>query len=95
VELTTSIISVGQQRSAESILGRVYTPGPPQNPLRLALGPVDQSDENFSFLRNPADRTDFWDPLKYIPLDSSGKYYLTFWLEERSEYEWFQNEMWG
>src|ERR1700733_15704707 len=39
-------------------------PGPPQNPLRPELGPVDQSDENFSFLRNPADRTDFWDPLK-------------------------------
>jgi hypothetical protein len=70
-------------------------PGPPQNPLRPELGPVDQSDENFSFLRNPADRTDFWDPLKYIPLDSSGKYYLSFWFEDRSEFEWFQNEMWG
>ena len=70
-------------------------PGPPQNPLRPALGPVDQSDENFSFLRNPADRTDFWDPLKYIPLDSSGKYYLTFGFENRSEYEWFQNQLWG
>jgi hypothetical protein len=70
-------------------------PGPPQNPLRPALGPVDQSDENFSFLRNPANRTDFWDPVKYISLDPSGKYYLTFWFEDRSEYEWFQNEMWG
>ena len=38
-------------------------PGPPQNPLRPELGPNDQSEENFSFLRNPADRTDFWDPL--------------------------------
>src|SRR6202050_3067480 len=67
-------------------------PGPPENPLRPELGPVDQSNENFSFRRNPANRTDLWDPLKYIPLDSSGKYYLTFWFEDRSEYEWFQNE---
>jgi hypothetical protein len=70
-------------------------PGPPENPLRPALAPVGQADENFSFLRNPANRTDLWDPLKYIPLDSSGRYYLTFWFEDRSEYEWFQNEMWG
>jgi hypothetical protein len=37
----------------------------------------------------------FWDPLKYIPLDSAGEYYLTFGFEDRSEHEWFQNEMWG
>jgi hypothetical protein len=70
-------------------------PGPPQNPLRPVLAPVGQADENWSFLRNPANRTDLWDPLKYIPLDSSGNYYLTFWFEDRSEYEWFQNENWG
>jgi hypothetical protein len=52
-------------------------PGPPQNPLRPVLAPVGQADENWSFLRNPANRTDLWDPLKYIPLDSSGNYYLT------------------
>jgi hypothetical protein len=56
---------------------------------------MNQSDENFTFLRNPAERTDLWDPLKYIPLDQSGNYYLTFWFENRSEFEWFQNEMWG
>ncbi len=70
-------------------------PGPPENPLRPLLAPVGQADENWSFLRNPANRTDLWDPLKYIPLDSSGTYYLTFWFEDRSEFEWFQNEMWG
>jgi len=70
-------------------------PGPPENPLRPLLAPVGQADENWSFLRNPANRTDLWDSLEYIPLDSSGKYYLTFWFEDRSEFEWFQNEMWG
>jgi hypothetical protein len=81
------------------IRGWAQTPQPlppgPINPERPPLAPVDQSDENFTFLRNPAERTDFWDPIKYIPLNQSGNYYLTFWLENRSEYEWFQNEMWG
>ena len=63
--------------------------------LHPTLTPVDQVNENFSFLRNPANRTDFWDPFKYVPLDQSGNYYLTLWFENRSEYEWFQNEMWG
>jgi hypothetical protein len=70
-------------------------PGPPANPARPLLTPVDQADENWSFLRDPANRTDFWDPLKYIPLNRDGNYFLTFWFENRSEYEWFQNAAWG
>jgi len=71
-------------------------PGPPPNPERPApLTPVNQAEEDFSFLRNPANRTDPWDPLKYQPLNRDGDYYLTYWFENRSEYEWFQNEMWG
>lgn len=70
-------------------------PPGPNNPERPPLAPVDQSDENFTFLRNPANRTDLWDPLKYIPLDQSEENYLTFWFENRSEYEWFQNAAWG
>src|SRR5215471_2602694 len=70
-------------------------PGPPPNRERPPLAPVNQADENFSFLRDPANRTDLWDPLKYIPLNQNGDYYLTFWFENRSEYEWFQNERWG
>jgi len=67
----------------------------PQNPERPPLAPQGQADENWSFLSNQANRTDFWDPLKYIPLNQQGTYYLTFWFETRSEYEWFQNENWG
>jgi hypothetical protein len=70
-------------------------PPGPQNPERPPLAPQGQADQNWSFLSNPADRTDFWDPLKYIPLNEKGNYYLTFWFETRSEYEWFQNENWG
>jgi hypothetical protein len=37
-------------------------PGPPSNPERPALTPYP-SDEDFSFLEDPANRADFWDPL--------------------------------
>jgi hypothetical protein len=39
-------------------------PGPPPNRKRPALRPVNPADEDFSFLRNPANRPDPWDPLK-------------------------------
>jgi hypothetical protein len=70
-------------------------PGPPQDPTRPLLGPVDQADENFTFLKDPSKRTDFWDFLKYIPLNHAGTCYLTFGFESRSEYQWFQNANWG
>jgi hypothetical protein len=82
-----------------SVTARAQTPPPmppgPQNPERPPLAPQGQADQNWSFLSNPTDRTDFWDPLKYIPLNEERNYYLTFWFETRSEYEWFQNENWG
>jgi hypothetical protein len=70
-------------------------PGPRPNPARPQLTPVDQADENSTFLRDRANRTDLWDPLKYVPLNESGSFYLTLGFEERSEYEWFQNANWG
>jgi hypothetical protein len=70
-------------------------PGPQPNPARPPLAPVDQAEENFSFLRDPANRRDFWDPVKYVPLDQTGDSYLTFGFEARSEYEWFHNQMFG
>jgi hypothetical protein len=70
-------------------------PGPPPNPARPPLTPIDQAGENFTFLRDPSNRADLWDPLKYVPLDRTRDFYLTFGFEFRSEYEWFQNAMWG
>jgi hypothetical protein len=54
-----------------------------------------RQDENYSYLRNPACRTDFWDPIKYVPLSSSGDRYLTFGGEIREWYEGFRNANWG
>jgi hypothetical protein len=54
-----------------------------------------RQDENYTYLRNRACRTDFWDPVKYVPLSSSGDRYLTIGGEIREWYEGFQNANWG
>ena len=69
-----------------------------------ASGPVvpDRSykllreDEDWSFLRDPALRRDFWDPINYIPLRrSSDDWYLTMGGEAREVWEQTGNNNWG
>ncbi len=52
-------------------------------------------DEDYSYLRNPVNRTDFWDPVKFIPLNSQGNWYLSLGGEARERYEYFHNPSWG
>jgi hypothetical protein len=52
-------------------------------------------DEDYSYLRDPAARTDFFDPIKYIPLSERGDSYLTFGGQLRDRYEYFQNNLFG
>jgi len=51
--------------------------------------------ENYRFLQNPNQRTDFFDPIKYIPLNNSGSLYLTLGGETRQHYEFIDNNNWG
>jgi hypothetical protein len=48
---------------------------------------VERFEEDYSYLRNPALSTDFFDPLKFIPLDPSGDIYLTINGETRFRYD--------
>jgi hypothetical protein len=43
-------------------------------------------DEDYSYLADPSLRTDPWDPIKYIPLDASGRTYLSLGGEWRERY---------
>ncbi len=52
-------------------------------------------DEDFSYLRNPSMRTDFWDPIKYNPLNAAGTWYFSLGGEARERYEYFHNPSWG
>src|SRR6267378_2443276 len=57
--------------------------------------PLDRSEEDWSFLKDPELRTDPWDPLKYIALRNAPGWYLTLAGEERSFYERYRNYNWG
>ena len=54
------------------------------------------SDEDWSFLRDPALRQDFWDPIKYIRLrNHRDDWYLSVGGEVREAFERIGNDNWG
>src|SRR5688572_28696688 len=58
-------------------------PPPPYTPVRY--------NEDYSYLKDPDKRTDFFDPIKYIPLNESGDVYLSLGGQFRERYEYFNN----
>jgi hypothetical protein len=56
---------------------------------------LNRADEDYAYLRGPALRTDFWDPVKFIPLNESGIWYLSLGGEARERYEYFSHPNWG
>lgn len=52
-------------------------------------------EEDWSFLRDPTRRSDFWDPIKYIPLGGKDQWYLSIGGELRPYYEFYRHEEWG
>jgi hypothetical protein len=53
-------------------------------------------DEDWTFLRDPSLRQDFWDPIKYIPLSRSNEeWYMTIGGEAREVWEQIGNDNWG
>jgi hypothetical protein len=49
-------------------------------------------DEDYSFLADPAQRTEFWDAVKYIPLAGGRAGFLSFGGEARERFEAYENE---
>ena len=58
---------------------------PPFKPLRY--------DEDYTFLADPAERTEFWDAVKYIPLAGGDAGFLSFGGEARARLEAYENEL--
>jgi hypothetical protein len=48
-------------------------------------------EEDYSYLKDPSLRTDWWDPIKYIPLSSCDDSYLSVGGEVRERYEFIHN----
>ena len=51
--------------------------------------------ENYSYLKDPAERTDVFDPIKFIPLRDNGDTYLSLGGQLRERYEFFNNNTFG
>jgi hypothetical protein len=64
---------------------------PPARPPYQTL----RQEEDWSFLRDPARRTDYLDSIKYIPLRDEDEWYLSLGGEVRERYERFGNPTWG
>jgi hypothetical protein len=55
-----------------------------------------REDDDWSFLADPAQRQDFWDPIKYIPLRSDrNDWFLSMGGEAREIWEQIGNDNWG
>jgi hypothetical protein len=63
-------------------------PGPP--PFKQL-----RYDENYAYLRDPTNRADLFDPIKFIPFDNHGESWLTLGGEIRERYEYYHNSKWG
>ena len=56
---------------------------------------IERWNEDYSYLRYPGSHTDFFDPIKYVPLNSSGDTYLSFGGQARYRYDYFNNTEFG
>lgn len=65
------------------------TASPAMAAQRPALDVMPAYSRDYSFLADPATRTDALDPLKYIPLNAAGTNYLSFSGEARLRYDDF------
>jgi len=63
-------------------------------PSRPAYAP-ERYDEDWSFLRDPSKGTDFFDPIKWIPLDKDGSLFLTVGGELRERFQDVRNQEFG
>jgi alginate export protein len=52
-------------------------------------------EEGYRFLQASGQRTGFFDPIKYIPLNESESVYVTLGGETRQHYEFIDNNNWG
>jgi alginate export protein len=78
---------------------KAQTPDPsplnvPQSGVRPALSPFPRF-QDWSFLRDASLHVDPYDSLKFIPLNDSETNFLTFGLENRTEFQYLGNNAWG
>ncbi|HJV35374.1 alginate export family protein [Geomonas sp.] len=55
---------------------------------------LNRADEDYRYLQAPSKKSDFLDPIKYIPFNQRGDWYLSIGGEARERYEYFDNYNW-
>jgi hypothetical protein len=79
-----------------SLSSRAQTAPPPtQTPAKPPAYKTERWAEDYTYLRDPANRTEWLDSLKYIPLNDGGDWYLTLAGQVRDRYEFFNNFNFG
>jgi hypothetical protein len=72
------------------------TPCAAQDAPRPTLGGPLRYNEDWSVLRDPANREgQWWERFKYIPINESEDVYVTLGSELRARYEFLENPNWG
>lgn len=94
--LTTILTLAASVGGAPASRAEPAAPGAEQDPA-CERPPIKQLryEEDYAFLRDPACRTDLWDPVKYIPLSRRFDVYLTLGAHLRERYEYYRNPGWG
>ncbi len=77
--------------SASALVAQTKPAAPP--PAPPAYTPL-RWNEDYSYLSAAPD-ADPWDPIKYIPLNEEGDWYLSLGAQARYRYEWFDNFNFG
>lgn len=78
--------------AARAQAGPVLDPAPPTHFTHYN---ILREEENFGFLRHDSLRTDWLDPLKYLPLGHRPGYFLTLGGDIRYQYEAIKHDGWG
>ena len=86
--VTLAALAVFAPLAAESTASTIAQ-GPPQAYTLVRY------DEDYSYLKDPALRSDLFDPIKYIPLNQAGDWYLSFGGQARERYEFFNHNTFG
>src|ERR1700722_9014142 len=89
------LIALAMLLSAGHVLAQTPDPQPPGDLSDPARPPLNllPAEQDWSFLSHPALHPDFFDPAKYIRLADDPQRYISFGLEYRTEYEYYDNWM--
>jgi len=81
---------------ASSLLLRGQSIPPAESPPPARIYHLLREDDDWSFLADPTQRQEFWDPIKYIPLRSGRNgWFLSMGGEAREIWEQIGNDNWG